>query len=159
MKSLSLDEWRYAHTHTHTAIFYWHVTTHSHIHVPVHTHTHSPELISVMLSIGNKTARTIWESRRPRYRPSPASPREERERFIKAKYIDKEFLADLSHSNRSLAEVRAVQPYSSALDVALSLWTVPKWVVRIKFQPSQVMCAEVKWNQRRYSLWCLLNET
>jgi hypothetical protein len=55
-----------------------------------------------MLQIGNKVSRDLWEAKKPKWRPSS---RDERERFIKAKYEDKEFLAELPVSNSTIAEV------------------------------------------------------
>lgn len=65
----------------------------------------SPELISVMLQVGNKVSQDLWEARKPRSRPIYSSSREERERFIKAKYVDKDFLQDLPKTDKSIAEV------------------------------------------------------
>ena len=58
-----------------------------------------------MLHIGNKKSRDLWEAKRPRVRPIYSSPREDRERFIKAKYVDKDYLMDLTPSNNSIAQV------------------------------------------------------
>ena len=65
----------------------------------------SPELIAVMLQIGNKVSRDLWEARRPRSRSLYPSSREERERFINAKYVDKEFLQELPKTDKTVAEV------------------------------------------------------
>ena len=62
-----------------------------------------------MLHIGNKISRDLWEAKKPKNRPIYSSSRDERERFIKAKYVDKEFLADLPVSNSTIAEVRRSQ--------------------------------------------------
>ncbi|XP_067892074.1 arf-GAP with GTPase, ANK repeat and PH domain-containing protein 1 isoform X2 [Heterodontus francisci] len=52
------------------------------------------ELIRVMSSIGNEVANSIWEgSAQGRTKPSPDSTREEKERWIRAKYEQKLFLA------------------------------------------------------------------
>jgi len=64
----------------------------------------SPELIAVMMAVGNKVSRSIWEAKKPRNRPNYSAPREERERFIRAKYIDKEFIADLPPTVKSITE-------------------------------------------------------
>ncbi|XP_060683584.1 arf-GAP with GTPase, ANK repeat and PH domain-containing protein 1 isoform X3 [Hemiscyllium ocellatum] len=51
------------------------------------------ELIRVMSSIGNEVANSIWEgSAQGRTKPSPDSTREEKERWIRAKYEQKLFL-------------------------------------------------------------------
>ncbi|XP_041118355.1 arf-GAP with GTPase, ANK repeat and PH domain-containing protein 1-like isoform X4 [Polyodon spathula] len=52
------------------------------------------ELIKVMSSIGNELANSVWEgSAQGRMKPAPDSTREERERWIRAKYEQKLFLA------------------------------------------------------------------
>ncbi|XP_036092595.1 arf-GAP with GTPase, ANK repeat and PH domain-containing protein 1 isoform X9 [Rousettus aegyptiacus] len=54
------------------------------------------ELIKVMSSIGNELANSVWEeSSQGRTKPSVDSTREERERWIRAKYEQKLFLAPL----------------------------------------------------------------
>lgn len=46
-----------------------------------------------MLAIGNMLANSVWEHRtQNRLKPNPASSREEKERWIRAKYESKEFL-------------------------------------------------------------------
>ena len=70
-------------------------------------HFNSPEMMAVMLHIGNKVSRDLWEARKPKNRPIYSSTRDERERFIKAKYVDKEFLAELPKTDRTIAEVRS----------------------------------------------------
>ena len=57
-----------------------------------------------MLHIGNKISCNLWEAKKPKNRPI-----DERERFIKAKYVAKEFLADLPVSNSTIAEVKRSQ--------------------------------------------------
>ncbi|KAH1022304.1 hypothetical protein HUJ04_011726 [Dendroctonus ponderosae] len=48
---------------------------------------------SVMLTIGNTLANSVWESQvHNRTKPTPTSSREEKERWIRAKYEHKEFL-------------------------------------------------------------------
>ncbi|XP_055598601.1 centaurin-gamma-1A isoform X2 [Uranotaenia lowii] len=53
-----------------------------------------PGHLSVMLAIGNSLANSVWESnsRGGRVKPTPASSREEKEAWIRAKYEAKEFL-------------------------------------------------------------------
>ena len=48
-----------------------------------------------MLALGNSLANGVWEARVPRtcVKPAPNSSREEKERWIRAKYEAKEFLA------------------------------------------------------------------
>lgn len=58
-----------------------------------------------MLHIGNKISRDLWEAKKLKNRPIYSSSRDERERFIKAKYVEKEFLAELPASNDTIAEV------------------------------------------------------
>ncbi|KFM58698.1 Centaurin-gamma-1A, partial [Stegodyphus mimosarum] len=58
-----------------------------------------PEHVSVMLSLGNTIANSIWEGNtRGRAKPTPNSSREEKERWIRAKYEFKEFLTPISSS-------------------------------------------------------------
>ncbi|KAG8432567.1 hypothetical protein GDO86_016994 [Hymenochirus boettgeri] len=55
-----------------------------------------PELIKVMSAIGNEVANSIWEgSSQGHVKPCSESPREEKERWIRAKYEQKLFLASL----------------------------------------------------------------
>lgn len=50
-----------------------------------------------MLAIGNTLANSVWESQaHGKTKPTPASNREEKERWIRAKYESKEFLPILS---------------------------------------------------------------
>lgn len=54
-----------------------------------------PGHISVMLAIGNSLANSVWEAmstREPAAKPTPASTREDKERWIRLKYEAKEFL-------------------------------------------------------------------
>ncbi|XP_013777379.1 arf-GAP with GTPase, ANK repeat and PH domain-containing protein 1-like [Limulus polyphemus] len=56
-----------------------------------------PGHVSVMMSLGNKVANSIWEGNtRGRAKPTPNSSREEKERWIRAKYELKEFLAPIN---------------------------------------------------------------
>uniref|UniRef100_A0A146KXR8 Centaurin-gamma-1A n=1 Tax=Lygus hesperus TaxID=30085 RepID=A0A146KXR8_LYGHE len=57
--------------------------------------------LSVMLSIGNRLANSIWEGDlKGRRKPTPTSNREEKERWAASKYITKEFLPPLESPNR-----------------------------------------------------------
>uniref|UniRef100_A0A8C5PP64 Arf-GAP with GTPase, ANK repeat and PH domain-containing protein 1 n=1 Tax=Leptobrachium leishanense TaxID=445787 RepID=A0A8C5PP64_9ANUR len=54
----------------------------------------TPELIKIMSAIGNELANSIWEgSSQGHVKPCSESPREEKERWIRAKYEQKLFLA------------------------------------------------------------------
>ncbi|XP_063286089.1 arf-GAP with GTPase, ANK repeat and PH domain-containing protein 1 isoform X7 [Pelobates fuscus] len=56
----------------------------------------TPELIKVMSAIGNELANSVWEgSSQGHVKPCSESPREEKERWIRAKYEQKLFLAPL----------------------------------------------------------------
>jgi Arf-GAP/GTPase/ANK repeat/PH domain-containing protein 1/3 len=58
----------------------------------------SNELIQVMTSIGNKMINSIYESnfqKYPKSKPNPNTQREEKEKWIRAKYEAKQFLANL----------------------------------------------------------------
>ncbi|XP_025145279.1 arf-GAP with GTPase, ANK repeat and PH domain-containing protein 1 isoform X10 [Bubalus kerabau] len=63
------------------------------------------ELIKVMSSIGNELANSVWEeSTQGRTKPSLDSTREEKERWIRAKYEQKLFLAPLPCTELSLGQ-------------------------------------------------------
>ncbi|XP_052606425.1 arf-GAP with GTPase, ANK repeat and PH domain-containing protein 1 isoform X5 [Peromyscus californicus insignis] len=63
------------------------------------------ELIKVMSSIGNELANSVWEeSSQGRTKPSLDSTREEKERWIRAKYEQKLFLAPLPCTEFSLGQ-------------------------------------------------------
>ncbi|XP_058889984.1 arf-GAP with GTPase, ANK repeat and PH domain-containing protein 1 isoform X4 [Acipenser ruthenus] len=63
------------------------------------------ELIKVMSSIGNELANSVWEgSAQGRMKPAPDSTREERERWIRAKYEQKMFLAALPLTDLPLGQ-------------------------------------------------------
>lgn len=52
--------------------------------------------LSVMLSVGNRLANSIWECEtKGRRKPGLGSPRDEKEKWAFSKYIAKEFLASL----------------------------------------------------------------
>lgn len=54
--------------------------------------------LSVMLSVGNRLANSIWEcDTKGRRKPGPGSPRDEKEKWAFSKYMAKEFLATLDH--------------------------------------------------------------
>ncbi|XP_038276918.1 arf-GAP with GTPase, ANK repeat and PH domain-containing protein 1 isoform X11 [Dermochelys coriacea] len=63
------------------------------------------ELIKVMSSIGNELANSVWEENsQGRMKPSSDSTREEKERWIRAKYEQKLFLAPLQCLELSLGQ-------------------------------------------------------
>ncbi|XP_048366567.1 LOW QUALITY PROTEIN: arf-GAP with GTPase, ANK repeat and PH domain-containing protein 3-like [Sphaerodactylus townsendi] len=63
------------------------------------------ELVAVMTAIGNTLANSIWESATESYpKPGSESSREEKERWIRAKYEQKRFLAPLPHSDIPLGQ-------------------------------------------------------
>ncbi|KAG8147762.1 hypothetical protein E2320_000043 [Naja naja] len=69
------------------------------------------ELVTVMTAIGNALANSVWEGAPKNYpKPGPESCREEKERWIRAKYEQKLFLAPLPHSDVPLGQqlLRAV---------------------------------------------------
>ncbi|XP_061441618.1 arf-GAP with GTPase, ANK repeat and PH domain-containing protein 3 isoform X1 [Rhineura floridana] len=69
------------------------------------------ELVMVMTAIGNMLANSVWEGAIENYpKPGPESCREEKERWIRAKYEQKLFLAPLPHSDVPLGQqlLRAV---------------------------------------------------
>ncbi|KAJ8969451.1 hypothetical protein NQ317_017100, partial [Molorchus minor] len=63
-----------------------------------------PGNLAVMLAIGNTLANSVWECQtQNRTKPGPSSSREEKERWIRAKYENKEFLPP-SNSTMSLGQ-------------------------------------------------------
>uniref|UniRef100_A0A663LZS5 ArfGAP with GTPase domain, ankyrin repeat and PH domain 3 n=1 Tax=Athene cunicularia TaxID=194338 RepID=A0A663LZS5_ATHCN len=69
------------------------------------------ELLMVMTAIGNALANAVWEGAVEGYpKPTPESSREEKERWIRAKYEQKLFLAPLPQSDIPLGQqlLRAV---------------------------------------------------
>ena len=48
--------------------------------------------LSVMMALGNETGNSIWEARPSQGKPNPRSSREDKERWIRAKYENKEFI-------------------------------------------------------------------
>uniref|UniRef100_A0A8L0DW07 Arf-GAP with GTPase, ANK repeat and PH domain-containing protein 1 n=1 Tax=Oncorhynchus mykiss TaxID=8022 RepID=A0A8L0DW07_ONCMY len=63
------------------------------------------ELLKVMTSIGNELANDVWEGNaQGRLKPAPDATREERERWIRAKYEQRLFLASLSGVDLSLGQ-------------------------------------------------------
>ncbi|XP_029104508.1 arf-GAP with GTPase, ANK repeat and PH domain-containing protein 1 isoform X6 [Scleropages formosus] len=64
-----------------------------------------PELIKVMSSIGNELANSVWEANaQGRMKPVPDASREERERWIRAKYEQKLFVASLPSPDLPLGQ-------------------------------------------------------
>ncbi|KAH9509783.1 Centaurin-gamma-1A [Bulinus truncatus] len=56
------------------------------------------DIVKVMVSIGNSTVNSVWEANtKGRPRPTQCSPRDEKERWIRAKYEAKEFLPPLPY--------------------------------------------------------------
>uniref|UniRef100_A0A671KYD0 Arf-GAP with GTPase, ANK repeat and PH domain-containing protein 1 n=1 Tax=Sinocyclocheilus anshuiensis TaxID=1608454 RepID=A0A671KYD0_9TELE len=65
----------------------------------------SLELIKVMSAIGNELANSVWEANaQGRLKPAPDASREERERWIRAKYEQKLFLASLTCTELTLGQ-------------------------------------------------------
>lgn len=59
-----------------------------------------PGHLSVMLSIGNALANSVWEGvMSNREKPSSNSKREQKEQWIKSKYETKEFLPSISNAS------------------------------------------------------------
>ncbi|XP_035006420.2 arf-GAP with GTPase, ANK repeat and PH domain-containing protein 1 isoform X2 [Hippoglossus stenolepis] len=63
------------------------------------------ELIKVMSAIGNELANSVWQANaQGRLKPGPDASREERERWIRAKYEQRLFLASLPGTDLSLGQ-------------------------------------------------------
>uniref|UniRef100_A0A8C9X253 ArfGAP with GTPase domain, ankyrin repeat and PH domain 1 n=1 Tax=Sander lucioperca TaxID=283035 RepID=A0A8C9X253_SANLU len=63
------------------------------------------ELIKVMSAIGNELANSVWEANaQGRLKPAPDASREERERWIRAKYEQRLFVASLPGTELSLGQ-------------------------------------------------------
>ncbi|XP_030637012.1 arf-GAP with GTPase, ANK repeat and PH domain-containing protein 1 isoform X3 [Chanos chanos] len=63
------------------------------------------ELIKVMSAIGNELANSVWEANaQGRMKPAPDASREERERWIRAKYEQKLFVASLPCTDLPLGQ-------------------------------------------------------
>ncbi|XP_029301412.1 arf-GAP with GTPase, ANK repeat and PH domain-containing protein 1 isoform X5 [Cottoperca gobio] len=63
------------------------------------------ELIRVMSAIGNELANSVWEANaQGRLKPAPDASREERERWIRAKYEQRLFVASLPGTDLSLGQ-------------------------------------------------------
>ncbi|XP_035533280.1 arf-GAP with GTPase, ANK repeat and PH domain-containing protein 1-like [Morone saxatilis] len=63
------------------------------------------ELIKVMSAIGNELANSVWEANTQGHlKPGPDASREERERWIRAKYEQRLFLASLPGTDLSLGQ-------------------------------------------------------
>ncbi|XP_029192414.2 arf-GAP with GTPase, ANK repeat and PH domain-containing protein 1-like isoform X2 [Acropora millepora] len=63
------------------------------------------ELTAVMCAIGNARANSVWEGKiQNKTKPSPSSSREEKEKWVRAKYEAKEFLQDLPPCDFPLGE-------------------------------------------------------
>lgn len=69
-----------------------------------------------MLSIGNELCNSIWEMNvRGRHKPMPQSTREEKEAWVRSKYVHREFLPVLPPANMALSEVRILVLYLDLL--------------------------------------------
>jgi len=61
------------------------------------TNSFTPDIVEILLKIGNRLSNTIWEARLDMaLRPGPTSTREQRLHFITSKYADRAFVAPIS---------------------------------------------------------------
>jgi Arf-GAP/SH3 domain/ANK repeat/PH domain-containing protein len=61
------------------------------------TNSFTPDIIEILLRIGNRVSNMIWESKPERMtKPTPTSTREQRLHFITLKYSDRAFVAPIS---------------------------------------------------------------
>ena len=57
----------------------------------------TPDIIEILLKVGNRMSNMIWEARLdPSIKPGPMSTREQRLRFITAKYSDRAYISPIS---------------------------------------------------------------
>lgn len=57
----------------------------------------TPDIVELLLLVGNRVANMVWEHRLdPAVKPGPQATREQRLRFITAKYVDRAFVEPLS---------------------------------------------------------------
>lgn len=57
----------------------------------------TPDIIDILLKVGNRVSNMIWEARLdPSVKPGPMSTREQRLRFITAKYSDRAYVSPIS---------------------------------------------------------------
>lgn len=57
----------------------------------------TPDIIELLLLVGNRVSNMVWEARlEPGIKPSPQATREQRLKFITAKYVDKAFVEPIS---------------------------------------------------------------
>lgn len=57
----------------------------------------TPDIVELLLLVGNRVANMVWEHRLdPSVKPGPQATREQRLRFITAKYVDRAFVEPLS---------------------------------------------------------------
>jgi Arf-GAP/SH3 domain/ANK repeat/PH domain-containing protein len=57
----------------------------------------TPDIIEILLQIGNRVSNMVWEARLDRaLKPSPTSTREQRLHFITSKYVARAFVAPIS---------------------------------------------------------------
>ncbi|KAI1338547.1 centaurin beta [Xylariaceae sp. FL0016] len=57
----------------------------------------TPDIIELLLLVGNRVSNMVWEARLdPGLKPSPQATREQRLRFITAKYVEKAFVEPIS---------------------------------------------------------------
>jgi Arf-GAP/SH3 domain/ANK repeat/PH domain-containing protein len=61
------------------------------------TNSFTPDIVEILLKIGNRLSNTIWEGRLDlSMKPGPTSTREQRLHFITSKYADRAFVAPIS---------------------------------------------------------------
>lgn len=63
----------------------------------------TPDIVELLLLVGNRVSNMVWEARMdPSQKPSPTATREQRLRFITAKYVDHAFVEPLPPSPSSV---------------------------------------------------------
>ncbi|KAJ5547048.1 hypothetical protein N7494_004633 [Penicillium frequentans] len=67
-------------------------------------HSFSNDIVEILLQIGNRVSNMIWEATLDQsLKPSPASTREQRLKFITAKYVDRAYVEQLPSSRSRFA--------------------------------------------------------
>lgn len=59
----------------------------------------TPDIVQLLLAIGNAKSNAIWESQRQHQKPSPTDTRETKLKYIQLKYVDKAFVVPVTQQD------------------------------------------------------------